>query len=54
MYNFRMVYNKLFIYINLKIFYLDIKMFLLLFEIFILLKIFLNVSLVGFNFVEEG
>lgn len=54
MYNFRLVHNKSFTHTNSKILHLDIKMFLLLFEIFTSSKIFLNVSLAGFNSAEEG
>lgn len=54
MYNFRLVHNKSFTHTNSKILHLDIKMFLLLFETFTSSKIFLNVSLAGFNSAEEG
>lgn len=54
MYNFRLVHNKSFTHKNSKILHLDIKMFLLLFETFTSSKIFLNVSLAGFNSAEEG
>lgn len=53
-YNFRLVHNKSFTHTNSKILHLDIKMFLLLFETFTSSKIFLNVSLAGFNSAEEG
>lgn len=53
MYNFRLVHNKSFTHTNSKILHLDIKMFLL-FETFTASKIFLNVSLAGFNSAEEG
>lgn len=53
MYNFRLVHNKSFTHKNSKILHLDIKMFLL-FETFTSSKIFLNVSLAGFNSAEEG
>lgn len=52
MYNFRLV-HKSFTHTNSKILHLDIKMFLL-FETFTASKIFLNVSLAGFNSAEEG
>lgn len=45
--------NKSFTHTNSKILHLDIKMFLL-FETFTSSKIFLNVSLAGFNSAEEG
>lgn len=53
MYNFRLVHNKSFTHTNSKILHLDIKMFML-FETFTASKIFLNVSLAGFNSAEEG
>lgn len=48
------VHNKSFTHTNSKILHLDIKMVLLLFETFTSSKIFLNVSLAGFNSAEEG
>lgn len=54
MYNFRLVHNKSFTHTNSKILHLDINKFLLLFETFTSSKIFLNVSLAGFNSAEEG
>lgn len=53
MYNFRLVHNKSFTHTNSKILHLDIKMFLSS-EFFNSSKIFLNVSLAGFNSAEEG
>lgn len=53
-YKLVMYNNKSFTHTNSKILHLDIKMFLLLFETFTSSKIFLNVSLAGFNSAEEG